>query len=90
MPTGLNFRRAPQALDPYALQAAFIEAPVAFWPDAAEILPIGNAAPLTALKTSLVLTCRPWHEGAVFIRYPQADPYDPFFDPHTEDAPPLA
>jgi hypothetical protein len=86
VPTGLTCRLAPQEHDRLALQAVSIESPLA---EGAMTL-IGRAARVTAAHASLVLGCRPWHEGAVFFHYPQVDPRNPYNLPLTEDAPPLS
>jgi hypothetical protein len=86
VPTGLTCRLAPQEHDRLALQAVSIESPLAEEP----MRLIGRAARVTAAHASLVLGCRPWHEGAVFFHYPQVHPRYPYALPLTEDAPPLS
>ena len=70
VPTGLTCRQAPQDGDRFALQAVSIDAENADWPEVA-LKFVGWAARLVAPHASLVLGCRPWHEGAVFFHYPQ-------------------
>lgn len=87
--TGLTFVRRPRPDDRYAMALATseIEPPAL---DAQTIQVITKAARWVSLWCCLALTCRPEHQGAVFFRYrPDADPADPYFDPITEDAPPL-
>jgi hypothetical protein len=85
--TGLTFQRRPTEADQYSLALVGDPPPM----DAAAIQTIGRAARFVSLQALLVLTCRPEHQGAVYFRYrPDADPEDPYYDPITEDAPPLA
>ena len=78
--------------------ADHFEATVIPLPDAfAKAYPYGLAfslihrvAAFIALSASMVLMCRPQHQGAIFFHYrPDADPDDPYHDPITVDAPPL-
>jgi len=86
---GMICRRAPQVDDRFALEALSLNADRACWPERALTF-AGQGARFAALHASLVLGCRPWHEGAVFFHYPQVDPSDPYNLPLTEDAPPLS
>jgi hypothetical protein len=86
VPTGLTFQRRPTEVDQYNLALVGASPPL----DAAAIATIGRAARFVHLHILMVLTCRPEHQGAVFFHYrPDADPDDPYYDPITEDAPPL-
>jgi hypothetical protein len=89
VPTGLTCRRAPQEGDHYALEALSIDAENAAYPKVMVHF-VGWAARFVALHARLVHGCRPWHKGAVFFHYSQADPRDPYNLPLTEDAPPLS
>jgi hypothetical protein len=85
--TGLTFQRRPTEADQFAL--TLVGAPPLFL-DARAISVIGLAARFVSLHACMVWSCRPKHQGAVFFRYrPDADPYDAYYDPITEDAPPL-
>jgi hypothetical protein len=86
VPTGLTFQRRPTEADQYAL--ALVGAPPPM--DATTIAIIGRAARFVSLHACMIWSCRPKHKGAIFFRYrPDADPDDPYYDPLTEDAPPL-
>lgn len=87
--TGLTFVRRPSSDDRRAVALASGEIDQHAL-DAQTVQIIGHAARWVGLWFPLVLTCRPQHQGAVFFRYrPDADPVNPYYDPITEDAPPL-
>jgi hypothetical protein len=54
------------------------------------LLSIGSAAPFVAVHAALILVDRrDRHKGAIYCEYRQPIDHDPYFDPITEDAPPL-
>jgi hypothetical protein len=87
--TGLTCRRAPQELDPLALQAVSIDNPLEAWPDAGTVAVIGRAARFVALHTSLVHRWRS-HAGAIYLRYSACNPRNPVALPNTKGAPALS
>jgi hypothetical protein len=83
--TGLTCRRAPQELDPLALQAVSIDNPLEAWPDAGTVAVIGRAARFVALHTSLVHRWR-CYAGAIYLRYTACNPRNPVELPDTRQA----
>jgi len=88
-PTGFICKSAPEGFDKDALQAVCIDAPQGPWPNAEALQAAGCAAYFVAFH-ALMAWRSPLHEGAIFLRFTQADPADAYGDKQIEDAPPLA
>ena len=79
-----TFVKRPQAEDAHALQ--LVRYPDYLPWNRSDMIAVGHAARFVARQATFIRTCR-GHAGAILFHYAQADPEDPYYNPHTQDFP---
>jgi hypothetical protein len=86
--SGLTFRLAPQPLDPFVMEAVFIDDPLEGWPDAATMAAVGRASVWTFAHAQK-LRYLERRTGPIYFRYREGNS-DDYRPPYVvEDAPAL-